>query len=404
MTNITIHAAVIHEIKKDQHTVGDENISVVNRHGLHQHNPLLEQFVQKIDSDNRRATGFSSRCLSFTQEDSFGKVISDYFINESSYNLSSNSYLNLSINLVNALAQCMSKVSAATGGHIPVLWYERDNTKYLMIGLVNPSGGFTIDNSGSIISNTNIDKAALRFSLCVELNYLVEHHKFVFDPNNSEANEINDIVLYVQWTKKREDIAHYFQEYLPIDQLINDGDATRKFINRVEAYLDSIIPKTAPYEHIKAKANIQQKIYRKMEQCLNAGDSVIVTDDIVPIFEEMIDEYPNVFMHYDNIKEYYEFCEDNNYENYNSPFNAKRNDLAKVLKFKISIGKNMILDGFKEDITETTKVVAYNNEDDETCYRLVSEITETQYNDIISKIPEIQVVPEESIDYDITES
>ena len=257
---ITIHSAVIHELKKAHHTTGSDSVESISRQGLHQHNPLLEQFVSKIDSDARTAVRASSKCSMFSKNDTFGKVIADYFVDNSTYSLNSNDYLDLSVQLIEALSVQMSRTSTATGGHIPILWYSRDDTEYLLIGLVNPSSGFTIDANGVIIGNTNIDKEALRFSLRIELEPLATHQRFITNPNAGIQEA--DLSPYARWTRKNDDIAHYFQEFLPIDEPMNNGQETRRFINIFDEYLNHTIPD----EHKKVRFAIKQEIYNKMEQ------------------------------------------------------------------------------------------------------------------------------------------
>ena len=395
---IVIHAAVIHELKKSHHTVGPDSVESISRQGLHQHNPLLEQFVDKIDFDSRTAVRASSKCSMFSKNDTFGKVVSDYFSANTTYSLNNNDYLDLSINLIEALGVQMSKTSTATGGHIPILWYSRNDTEYLLIGLVNPSSGFTIDSNGIVIGNTNIDKEALRFSLRIELAPLAMHHRFL--TNLNAGIQESDLSPYARWTKKSDDIAHYFQEYLPIDEPMNNGQETRRFINLFDEYLDHIIPDSSPSEHKKVRFVIKQEVYRKMEQKRDIGEAVRVEDDIVPIFNAMRSSYPSVFENCEEITPYHQFCEDNGYENYNSIFHPKKNDLYHVLNVSVSVGENLIIKGSKEDIAATTRVVVSYDSNQNQSYKLVSDMTQEQYNKLRTQIPEIDIQPENFINDD----
>ncbi|MDN3442311.1 nucleoid-associated protein [Psychrobacter sp. APC 3279] len=396
---ITIHAAVIHELKKSHHTRGPESVEVISRNGLHQHDPLLKQFVDRIDLDARTALRASSKCSIFTKDDTFGQVASNYFASNETYELDINNYLDLSIELVKALSVQMSKTSAATGGHIPILWYSRDDTEYLLIGLVNPSSGFTIDLNGVIVGNTNIDKEALRFSLRIELANLAQHHSFVTDPdaNIQEA----DLLPYARWTKKSNDIAHYFQEYLPIDELLNNGELTRLYINLFDEYLKHIIPDDSPHEHKRVRFAIKQEVYRKMEERRGAEQPVRVEEDIVPIFNAMRESYPSVFESYEEITPYHQFCEDNDYENYDSIFNPQKASLDEVLNVSISIGDNLTIRGSKEGLAATTRVVVCFDADENQSYKLISDMTPDQYNKLKEKIPEIDTQLEDFTDDDI---
>lgn len=390
---IQIKAAVIHELKKEKHVNGPDSVDIVKREHLHKHNNLLEQFVTKIDSDSRTATKASSKCSIFTKENTFGKIVSDYFVENDRHTLHLDDFLALTIKLLEALRVRMSKVLTATGGHIPILWYQRDSKEYLLIGLVNPSSGFTIDADGNIVNNTNVDKEALRFSLRVELEPLTSHHELLMSQTpEPDEDALDQITPYARWTRKNEDIAHYFQDFLPIDQLLNDGEETRRYISLFDEYLDYVIPNTAPKEHKKVRFEIKQQIYNKMNQKRIAREVVRVEEDIVPILNAMADSYPSVFESYDKITPYHEFCEENGYEDYNSIFNPKKSDLDKVLNVSIAIGDDLTLRGSKDGITRASQIVVYKHDSEQNTYKLLTELSEKQYNALKSSIPEIDVI------------
>jgi len=56
MTTISIHAAVIHDLQKKQHTQGDDSVVLVERQSLHESNALLDKFAEKVDYDSRNAS------------------------------------------------------------------------------------------------------------------------------------------------------------------------------------------------------------------------------------------------------------------------------------------------------------------------------------------------------------
>lgn len=401
---ITINAAVIHELKKLPHTKGTNSATAIPRQSLHNKNTLLEEFVNKIDSDSRTSSKSSSKCAIFTKTDTFGNVISNYFRGNDHYNIDLNSFLELTVNLLEALKVRMSNMSTATGGHIPILWYTRGDIEYLLIGLVNPSSGFTIDANGSIVDNTNVDRDALRFSLRIELKPLGLHHETLHPLNLDAPKNEEGIKPYARWTRKNDDIAHYFQEYLPIDQLLNDGKETRRYVNLFNEYLNHIIPDSAPPEHKRVRFLIKQEVYQKMDQKRVLGDVVRVEEDIVPIFQAMIESHPSVFDEIPEVKPYHEYCEDNGYEDYNSIFHPKKADLDQVLNVNISIGDNLTMRGSKESLTSTTHIVASYAPSGINTYKLVTDMTLNQYNDLTSKVPEIEIKKEDFITDEILTS
>lgn len=204
MTTINIHAAVIHELKKEQHTEGDDSVTLVERNSLHESNELLDKFTQKVDYDSRNASRVTSACGSFVQANTLAKTIASYYTQTSSQSLKVEDFLELSKKIVTSLKKQMQDELMATGGYIPILWYTRNDSEYLVIGLVNPSSGFTLDSIGEIIPNTNIDNASLRFSVSIELNIFNQHLSNSLLTNKS-SNDTDSILLpnYIRWTRKK---------------------------------------------------------------------------------------------------------------------------------------------------------------------------------------------------------
>ena len=383
MATINIHAAVIHELKKESHVSGDGSVTLVERDSLHESNDLLTRFVAKIDEDSRSANRAASECASFTRTDTFSMVMADYYNEKVTDVIEIDDFLELSKKIVRALSKKMQDETMAKGGYIPILWYKRDDKSYLLIGLVSPSSGFTLDTTGAIIANTNVDNASLRFSASVELAPFNQHWNQInidetFTPPSS----------YVRWTKKKDVIAQYFQKFVPTAIPLNDGDTTKKMITHISKYLDHIIPEDF-VDKKDLKYTTEQSIYRLMSEKCRSETTVNVEEDILPIFHVMKTSNPNVFPDIEEVTTFSVFCENEGYDDYKSVFHPKKDTIDKKLNVKIVVGESIIIRGKKKDIDKTTSIVVEKPNPNDTRYRLMVKLTAEEYSAIISKNPGI---------------
>lgn len=393
MATIHIHAAVIHELKKESHISGDGSVTLVERDSLHESNDLLTRFVAKIDEDSRSANRAASECASFTRVDTFSMVMANYYTEKGTDIIEIDDFLELSKKTVRALSKKMQDEFMATGGYIPVLWYKRENKDYLLIGLVSPSSGFTLDTTGAIIANTNVDNASLRFSASVELVPFNQHwsQNLLLVNNNVQLNA-DDVPTppssYVRWTRKKGVIAQYFQNFVPTAVPLNDGDTTKKMIKHISKYLDHIIPEDC-VDKKDLKYATEQSIYRLMSEKCRSETTVNVEEDILPIFHVMKTSNPNIFPDIEEVTTFSVFCENEGYDDYKSVFHPKKDTIDKKLNVKIVVGESIVIRGKKKDIDKTTSIVVEKPNPNDTHYRLMVKLTAEEYSTIISKNPGI---------------
>ncbi len=385
MTTISIHAAVIHDLQKKKHTQGDDSVVLVERQSLHESNALLDKFAEKVDYDSRNASRVTSTCGSFTRENTLSKVIASHYMSNGNQNIEADAFLELSKEMVRALKKQMQDEMMATGGYIPVLWYERDNKDYLVIGLVNPSSGFTLDPTGAIIPNTNIDNASLRFSVSIELTIFNQHlneDSVVQDDNLDEDNDTTiQISNYVRWTRKKGFVAQYFQSFVPTAIPLNDGATTKEVIKYIGKYLDHIIPET--YEgKKKLRYSTEQQIYGLMSQKCRSEETVNVEEDILPIFEALRVSNPELFPQDQDVVTFGDYCENEGYTDYNSIFNPKQSTVDKKLKVDIQVGESISIKGTKRDIDKATSLVVESQQINDKHYKLMIKLTEEEYENI----------------------
>ena len=393
MATIHIHAAVIHELKKESHVSGDGSVILVERDSLHESNDLLTRFVAKIDEDSRSANRAASECDSFTRVDTFSMVMANYYTEKGTDVIEIDDFLELSKKIVRALSKKMQAEFMATGGYIPVLWYKRENKDYLLIGLVSPSSGFTLDTTGALIANTNVDNASLRFSASVELLPFNQHwsQNLLLENNNVQLNA-DDVPTppssYVRWTRKKGVVAQYFQNFVPTAIPLNDGDTTKKMINHISKYLDHIIPEDC-VDKKDLKYATEQSIYRLMSEKCRSETTVNVEEDILPIFHVMKTSNPNIFPDIEEVTTFSVFCENEGYDDYKSVFHPKKDTIDKKLNVKIVVGESIIIRGKKKDIDKTTSIVVEKLNPNDTHYKLMVKLTAEEYSTITSKNPGI---------------
>ena len=396
MATINIYAAVIHELKKESHVSGDGSVILVERDSLHESNGLLTRFVAKIDEDSRSANRAASECASFTRTDTFSMVMADYYNEKVTDVIEIDDFLELSKKIVRALSKKMQDETMAKGGYIPILWYKRDDKSYLLIGLVSPSSGFTLDTTGAIIANTNVDNASLRFSASVELAPFNQHWNQTLplgnNINGTDIINIDETVTppssYVRWTKKKDVIAQYFQKFVPTAIPLNDGDTTKKMITHISKYLDHIIPESF-VDKKDLKYSTEQSIYRLMSEKCRSETTVNVEEDILPIFHVMKTSNPSIFPNIEEVTTFSVFCDNEGYHDYKSVFHPKKDTIDKKLNVKIVVGESIIIRGKKKDIDKTTSIVVEKPNSNDTHYKLMVKLTTEEYNTIISKNPGI---------------
>ena len=387
MANIQILAGVIHELKKTAHSSGEGSTDFISRDSLHDENDLLNQFVNKIDADSRKASRVTSKSARFTQDDTISKTILNHFENVRRQNFDKSDFLDFSITLVEAFKEHMQNTSSATGGYIPVLWYKRDEQEFLLIGTVNPTGGFTIDDNGDIIRNTNIDEAALRFSVSVELENFLAHYNNL----NNAQNTAESIINYVRWTTKRNnEISHYFQDFVPTDITIDDGKATNNFINYCNKYLNNIIPDSTT-DKSRIIDTFQQNIYRYLLEKGENGRSVDIDTEIVPMFEHLINSHPIIFEDPEEVIDFSTFCNEQGLDNYKSIFHPSISTVKSQINVNIAIKNSIKIKGTLTEIIEATELVVNNTNPDDIKYGILLELTKNEYDTIKANNPSISL-------------
>lgn len=380
MSNIEILAGVIHELKKDAHTSGENSTELVLRDSLHDENILLRQFVEKIDQDSRKSSRATSRSARFTENDTFSKIVLDHLKSDSEYTLNKTDFLDISITLVEAFKKHMQDTSSATGGYVPVLWYKRNEQEFLLIGVVNPTGGFTINTDGDIIQNTNIDEEALRFSVSIELGGFISHAQ----------NTTNDkISNYIRWTTKRNnEISHYFQQFIPTEITIDDGKATNNFINYCKKYLEHIVPKETS-DRSKVIDICQQEMYRYLLEKGNCGQSVDIDEDMVPMLQNFILSHPVIFENPAEVIEFSTFCEEQGLDDYKSIFHPRVTTLKRLINVSILVNDSIIIKGELEKMIESTQLVVNHSDSSDFTYAITIRLTKAEYDTIKSENPSI---------------
>lgn len=388
MINIQILAGVIHQLNKSAHTKGASNTTLVERDSLHDENDLLNQFVRKIDQDSRKSSRATSKSARFTENNTLSKTLIDHFKKYNQQCIQKDNFLDLSKALVRAFKIHMQDTSTAKGGHIPVLWYKRNDEEFLLMGVVNPTGGFTIDPNGNIVSNTNIDEDALRFSVSIELSQFTTHYNVSSQENNNELSISN----YVRWTtKKNNEISHYFQDFVPTDIEIDDNKTTKNVIKYISNYLNSIIPDGTP-EKSKLLDIQKQNIYHLMLMKGKAGKTVNIEDDIIPLFGTFINSNPNIFPNTENVKDFSTYCDEQGYSNdYISIFHPNVNTVNKKINVDIEIQETIKIKGALSEIIETTELIIDNSDPDNLKYKFSVSITHGEFECIKNENPSIAI-------------
>ncbi|HDR0626473.1 TPA: nucleoid-associated protein [Pasteurella multocida] len=261
----TIHAGIIHQIKKTQHK---KNGQLIKRSQLHTNNNPLKHFVEYAENVLNKYGSNRSTSGGFTTKDTLSKgLVTHKFALQPTTD-----YLVLSQDIVASLYNIIQNNSATTGEHIPMIFYRDDNKdkEYLLLSLISLNQSINIDN-GEFIDTTMIDKDALKVGIRIDLKAM----KYHFEHQTEAVDE-----PYIQWIeRKKNKLPDYIQNFVPVSEKINDKVATTQFIEAFKSFSEQT------FENEDVRYEIQKKVYDYLDECHKQGKSVHIEDDIDPIIE-----------------------------------------------------------------------------------------------------------------------
>lgn len=358
--NFQILAGVIHRIVKAQHATADESHTVL-RNELHEVNQQLSHFVEY--TEDTLLNGGSNRSVSggFGIQNTLSKVLAD-----AQFQYSKETYLELSRNLLLGLFEFVSRKSATTGEHVPIIFYRKNDTDYLLITLISLNPYLHINQKGELLDAAVIDKDALKVGVRIDLQAMQAHF------SSPCVSDIQD--PYIRWIERRgKKLPDYVQDFIPVGHRIDDKKSTGALLSAVNSFLEVILP-----EDLEAQTNIRSDVLSLLQNKLNAKEPIHIEEDVDPLI--------NAAMASRGLEtiSFQEYRQQNNID-VDSSFTPDQTTLNNHGRFKISLpDSELTIQGKKGDLGRKVKIVT----EADTSY-LTIEIDENQKQILSDQYPQI---------------
>lgn len=268
--DLEILAGVIHRIVKPQFA-GVEESTLYLRDVLHSKNHHLQRFVE--DAEDILLNSGSNRSSSggFETDNTLSKVLAD----KNFHFASDEDYLHASRKLLEGLFYHVSKKSATTGEHVPVIFYRKNGREYLLITLISLNDYLNINEKGELTDIAVIDKDALKVGVRVDLQAMRDHCHTI---------QSDEVQPYVRWIERRNRrLPDYIQDYIPVGSRIDDRKSTKELVAALDRYLDEVLVGKEAYKG-EVRASVLQMMRRKQQQ----DEPLQIEEDIDPLLQSMV--------------------------------------------------------------------------------------------------------------------
>ncbi|KOR16092.1 hypothetical protein ABW55_05435 [Acinetobacter sp. C15] len=365
---ISIQAAIIHRILKEQDQKREEATPPVIRSNLHTNHEQTIKLIQFLDRELGKYGLAHSISSTFEQSTTLSKNINDYLFNENellveddesetlidSESNEQTRYRRLTNRLTHALHYWIYSEPKTNGDHLPIIFYKENNINYLYMALLSLRPSITInETTGEIIDTSLIDTQALKVAFKIDLDVMKIHAI-------SENKKINS--NYISWIQKgNDDIPKYIQKYIPIMYSIDDKISTRKLMDTLGEYL-------AQSEFTNEISSlIHEEVLTLLKTKASQKKPINIIEEIDPIIENKAKVH-GVDITQNNFRTY---RESNGYDSDDTDasniFSPASGTLTSFEKFTLSVGnqRQIKISGRKADIEHT---IVLNDQDESAPY------------------------------------
>lgn len=378
---IVVKKAVIHHIEKNR----NETPNLRLRDKTHPHSVELDKFVTEVVNNSTVNRG-SSVCKIFTQDDTFAQSYVKHFIKETEETEETEeTFISFSKELVASLSQHMITSVFTTGGNIPMLHYTKDDVNYVMIAVVTPESGVTInETTGVVESITHISKEAIRFALNINIDGLIAHYSLYSSGKVMDDEALENITSYAFWTQKSKEtkLSDYFQNFLPVHRRIDDTKSTRDTHTAIRKYLDVKITDEA------VRSDTYNRIVRVLYDKASNHEIVYLDEDILTIINSFEIQSPESFN--DSVSNFSEFCKEQDLS-YQGSFSPNKETVEKYVKFKnIKLGNSIKFSGDTKEFKNKARIKRYAHAPS----KLFIDLTEGDERALLSEFGDTLLVPD----------
>jgi hypothetical protein len=358
--NFEILAGVIHRIIKQQHTRAEDSVLTL-RETLHETNHQLIRFVEFAENTLQKKGGNHSSSGGFETDHTLSKALA-----EANFAFPDDkAYLNTSRKLVQGLYEFVKNRSATSGEHVPIIFYRKHDTNYLLISLISLNDYLNINEDGELTDTSAIDQDAIKVGLRVDLDAMKAHFE-----QGKDA-----VTPYVRWIERRSArLPEYIQDFIPVGSKINDTKATTELIREFDRYLQETFA-----DDETGKSQLRTDVLAMMRQKQKNDDHVHLEEEIDPLIENFL------AVHGIEKTAFATWRQEQGIE-LNSSFKPEKSTLDRFEKFKITLpGSGITIQGNQEDLGR--KVILVSQDDS---FSLSVEIDAAEKEYLEGKYPSIR--------------
>lgn len=375
---IVVKEAVIHHIEKKR----NETPNLRLRDKTHPHSKELHKFVEEVVSNSTVNRG-SSVCKIFTQNNTFAQSYVNHFI--LNHEETEETFISFSKELVESLSQHMITSLFTTGGNIPILHYTKDDVEFIMVAVVTPESGVTINESTGVVESiTHISKEAIRFALNVKINGLIDHYSLYANGMVVDDEVLEGIASYAFWTQKSKEakLSDYFQNFLPVYKRIDDTKSTKNAHSAIKKYLEAKITNE------EVRSDTYNAIVRVLYDKADKHEIVYLDEDILTIINSFEVQFPDSFDH--SIPDFSKFCEEQDLP-YQGSFNPNKDTVEKYVKFKnLKLGHSIKFSGDTKEFKKKARIKRNKHAPS----TLFIDLTDDDERTLLSEFGETLLVPD----------
>lgn len=325
--SVKIKAAAIHQINKKQHsTNGTVQINKIHLEAEYEKDLIyIDHALKKLkEGYNHSYSG------GWDMDKTLSNVLKLNYLDENKPD-----YENLIKGIFLALFDHLTKSSASTGGHIPIIFYQNGEEEFLLINILSLSGYQGIDN-GVFTNQMSIDSKAFRIGIVVNLTEMREHFQ--------GKSNLDDIPTYIKWISKNstENPTKYIQDFIPVANIIND----KKFTDDLYKALDSFIGTEFKETNSTVGKEIRTAVNKFLDSKSSSDNLLIhIEEDIQPIIEAVLRQHQVV-----PVKSFQEYRTEANLQ---SEFKLDQSIVKKYSQYDLKI-KGVKIAGSKVDLGNNT--------------------------------------------------
>ena len=355
---IQIKAGIIHQIKKQQNSPV-ANATLRLQQNLHSANNHLSTFVDYAEQQLQKSGKNSSISGGFGILHTLSKVFAETYFNQATVD-----YLQLSKNLAQGLYHFVTKKTATTGEYVPMVFYRKDETDFLLLSLISLNKYINIDAQGEFSDTSVIDNDALKVGIKINLTEMAAHYAM---PNDAQPE-----VSYIQWIQRGSaKLPEYIQDFIPVGEKIDNGKSTSSTLKSVKNYIATV------FEDAKTRHKVESDVVTLMRNKYEHKEAVHIEEDIDALLNSALTTYGLA-----DKPQFSTYRQENNII-LDSSFKVDEEKLKPYEKFDLSLANKGIL--IKGEMKELGNTVFVETDENSNKIYLKIELEQDEFSQITQR-------------------